>query len=100
MFISLPESDSVAVSVLEAMAYGCIPLLSDLPANRELVRDGENGVIVAAGGDVSATVLQTLLDDAAGIAADNRRWIAEHALFASAVERFVARLRELTPVRS
>ena len=99
-FISLPNSDSVAVSVLEAMAYGCIPLLSDLPANRELVRDGENGVIVAAGGDVSATALQTLLDDAAGIAADNRRWIAEHALFAPAVERFVARLRELTPVRS
>jgi glycosyltransferase involved in cell wall biosynthesis len=37
-FLSLPTSDSVAVSVLEAMAHGCIPLLSDLPANRELVR--------------------------------------------------------------
>ena len=94
-FVSLPASDSIAVSVLEAMAHGCIPLLSDLPANRELVRDGENGVIVDARGSVASAALRTLLDDAAGIAADNRRWIAEHALFAPAVERFVARLREL-----
>ncbi len=98
-FVSLPESDSIAVSVLEAMAHGCIPLLSDLPANRELVRDGENGVIVDASGVVAAHSLHTLLDDAAGIAADNRRWIAEHAMFAPAVERLVARLRELSAIR-
>ncbi|WP_371392038.1 glycosyltransferase, partial [Salmonella sp. M285] len=35
-FLSLPQSDSVSVSVLEAMAHGCVPLLSDLAANREL----------------------------------------------------------------
>jgi L-malate glycosyltransferase len=46
-YLSLPESDSVAVSVLEAMAHGCIPVLSDLPANRELVDSGRNGLIVA-----------------------------------------------------
>ena len=95
-YVSLPASDSIAVSVLEAMAHGCIPLLSDLPANRELVRDGENGAIVGDG-DVEPTALQILLDDAAGIAADNRTWIAAHALFAPAVARFVARLRELGP---
>jgi L-malate glycosyltransferase len=39
-YLSLPQSDSVAVSVLEAMAHGCIPILSDLPANRELVDSG------------------------------------------------------------
>ena len=48
-YLSLPGSDSVAVSVLEAMAYGCVPVLSDLPANHELVRSGENGLIVEAG---------------------------------------------------
>ncbi|MEO6407972.1 MAG: glycosyltransferase [Burkholderiaceae bacterium] len=94
-YVSLPDSDSVAVSVLEAMAHGCIPLLSDLPANRELLRDGENGVIVGAATDVG--VLQMLLDDAPGIAAANRRWVAEHALFAPALERFVGRLTELAP---
>ena len=38
-YVSLPESDSVSVSVLEALAHGCIPLLSDLPANHELIDD-------------------------------------------------------------
>jgi glycosyltransferase involved in cell wall biosynthesis len=96
-FVSLPASDSVAVSVLEAMAQGCIPILSDLPANRELVRDGENGAIVAETDTDTLRKLQPLLDDAAGIAADNRRWIAENALFAPAVARFVERLRALAP---
>jgi glycosyltransferase involved in cell wall biosynthesis len=45
-YVSLPESDATAVSLLEAMYYGCIPILSDLPANREWVKDGVNGVIV------------------------------------------------------
>ena len=56
----LPRSDSVAVSVLEAMAHGCVPLLSDLPANRELVRSGENGLILADGATLSLAALQPL----------------------------------------
>ena len=28
------------------MAYGCIPILSDLPANKEWVKNNENGIIV------------------------------------------------------
>ena len=43
-YLSLPTSDSVAVSVLEAMAHGCVPVLSDVAANHELVRDGDNGL--------------------------------------------------------
>ena len=39
-YLSLPQSDSVAVSVLEAMAHECLPILSDLPANHELVGEG------------------------------------------------------------
>jgi len=90
-YLSLPESDSVSVSVLEAMAHGCIPLLSDLPANRELVQDGRNGLIVAATPPIAA--LERLLRNADTIAADNHAWVREHALFDPCVERFVARLR-------
>ncbi len=46
IFISIPSSDGTAVSLLEAMASGCIPVVSDLPANREWVMDGKNGIIV------------------------------------------------------
>jgi L-malate glycosyltransferase len=100
-YLSLPQSDSVSVSVIEAMAHGCIPLLSDLPANRELVRDGDNGLIVAQASPVlgapppTIAALDVLLSRAPQIAAANREWVAQHALFAPAVARFVARLREL-----
>lgn len=94
-YLSLPQSDSVSVSLLEAMAHGCIPLVSDLPANRELVRDHDNGGIVTrAGLDLDA--LPQLLDNAAGIARVNRAWIGDHGLFEPAVARFLVRLRELT----
>jgi glycosyltransferase involved in cell wall biosynthesis len=46
VYCSLPDSDSAAISVIEAMACGCIPLVTDLPAMRELVTDGENGLLV------------------------------------------------------
>ena len=94
-YLSLPESDSVAVSVLEAMAHGCIPLLSDLPANRELVDAGQNGLIVAETG-LAAGDLPVLRARAGSIARANRAWIAQYGLFTPAVTRFLARLRELS----
>ena len=93
-YVSLPASDSVSVSVLEAMAHGCLPLLSDLPANREVVADGRNGLIVPDAG-LDAGALHALLDRADGIARDNRAWAAQHGLFAPAVAGFLARLREI-----
>ena len=46
IFISIPESDATSISLLEAMAYGCLPIVSDLPANREWITPNENGIIV------------------------------------------------------
>ena len=70
-YVSLPESDSVSVSVLEALAQGCIPLLSDLPANRELVHAGDDGQMpgwVARGGSLpSPADLQPLLASAKAV---------------------------------
>lgn len=98
-YLSLPESDSVAVSVLEAMAHGCIPLLSDLPANRELVDAGQNGLIVAEAG-LAVGDLPVLRARADAIARANRAWIGQYGLFAPAVASFLARLRELNPERT
>lgn len=96
-YLSLPQSDSVSVSVLEAMAHGCLPILSDLPANRELVRDGENGLILADAALPDPARLQALRACADRIASDNRTWVRQHALFAPAVRAFAQRLRELGP---
>jgi glycosyltransferase involved in cell wall biosynthesis len=46
IFVSIPESDATAISLLEAMFAGCFPVVSDLPANKEWIKDGENGIIV------------------------------------------------------
>ena len=46
IFVSVPSSDSTPVSLLEAMACGLPVIVSDLPANREWVKDGWNGFIV------------------------------------------------------
>ncbi|HRD96022.1 MAG TPA: glycosyltransferase [Rubrivivax sp.] len=96
-YLSLPESDSVSVSVIEAMAHGCIPLLSDLPANRELVRSGDNGLILADEALPVAAALEALQLRADIIAGDNRAWVLQNALFAPAVQAFVERLRALQP---
>jgi glycosyltransferase involved in cell wall biosynthesis len=46
IWVSIPESDATSISLLEAMACGCIPVVSDLPANREWIQSGLNGIIV------------------------------------------------------
>ena len=93
-FLSLPESDSVAVSVLEAMAHGCVPLLSDLPANRELIGDSARGLIVGSLDDLPARMAALDVSRLAGI---NRDWVAANGLFEPHVQRFLTRLKELTP---
>lgn len=45
IYVSVPQSDSISLSLVEAIAYGCIPFVSDLPANRELITDSLNGFI-------------------------------------------------------
>ena len=79
------------------MAHGCIPLLSDLPANRELVRDGANGLIVPDGQAAPPiAALERLAANAASIVAANRDWVGANALFGPSVDAFVARLQQIT----
>ena len=37
------------ISVLEAMAYGCVPIVADIPPLREIVRAGQNGITFPVG---------------------------------------------------
>ncbi len=46
-WLSVPKSDATSISLLEAMAYGCVPILSDLPSNKEWVEPGVNGLIIS-----------------------------------------------------
>jgi glycosyltransferase involved in cell wall biosynthesis len=56
-YVSIPSSDGTSVSLLEAISACCIPIVSDLPANKEWVTDKENGVIERLGENPLLTAL-------------------------------------------
>lgn len=78
-YLSLPASDATSVSLLEAMAHGCIPIVSDIPANREWVRHGENGLLYREG--LSLPEIEAMDRRWEAVAVENRRIISERALF-------------------
>lgn len=100
-YLSLPESDSVAVSVLEAMVHGCVPVLSDLPANRELVVHGANGLLVADAAQGTLEIVpegdwRQALAAAPRMATRNRQWVAAHAVFGPCIDALLARVLAMT----
>jgi glycosyltransferase involved in cell wall biosynthesis len=50
IYVSMSLSDGTSLSLLEAMACGCFPIVSDIPANREWITDGVNGFLVPSRG--------------------------------------------------
>lgn len=46
LYVSMSLSDTTSVSLLEAMACGLFPIVSDIPANREWIEHGANGLLV------------------------------------------------------
>lgn len=43
IYVSIPDSDATSISLLEAMYYGCYPIVSMLPSKREWIEDNVNG---------------------------------------------------------
>ena len=95
-YLSLPESDSISVSVLEAMAHACIPILADLPANRELVEDGRNGLLLASDERPRRSRLEPLARDADAVGVRLRAWVGAQAMFPASVKAYVQRLEALS----
>jgi glycosyltransferase involved in cell wall biosynthesis len=46
IYVSTSLDDGTSVSLLEAMASGAFPIVTDIPSNREWISDGENGFLV------------------------------------------------------
>ena len=64
VYVSVPSSDSLALSNLEAMAAGAFPIVSDLPSMDGWIEDGVNGLRVPPGDrDALATALRRALGD-------------------------------------
>ncbi|MCD5363709.1 glycosyltransferase family 4 protein [Chromobacterium aquaticum] len=100
VFVSVPRSDATSISLLEAMGHGCLPLLSNLPANGEWVIDGLNGVIAEDVGRLGEELLRAMElagDDARldEVAALNRRLVADKGLHQANMAGFAQLYREL-----
>jgi glycosyltransferase involved in cell wall biosynthesis len=49
LYLSASHIDGSSVALMEAMACGCIPVVSDIPANLEWVKHGEQGLVFSHG---------------------------------------------------
>jgi glycosyltransferase involved in cell wall biosynthesis len=58
IWVSIPESDATSISLLEAMSLGSVPVVVDLPANREWIEHQKNGFIVQ---DIDSNFLEEAL---------------------------------------
>lgn len=91
--VSVPRSDATSLALLEGLAAGLFPIVSDLPGNREWIENGDGCFLktvtpeaIAAG---LATAVERLRSGYDG--ARNRNKVEAHADYA----RNVGRLREL-----
>ena len=93
VFVSVPRSDATSISLLEAMGHGCLPVLSNLPANGEWIIDGLNGRIAEDISRLSETLeaaIEEASDDTrlAFISGLNRQLVAQKALHLDNMRRF------------
>ncbi len=95
IYASYPVSDGAPASLFEAMSAGCIPVLSDLPANKEWVTDKQNGIIT---GQINAVDFESAMQlSDSSMLLGNYELIVQHAsrtrsrkLFLDLYDRIIA----------
>jgi len=85
-YISIPTSDSTSVSLLEAMSFGCYPIVSNLPANREWIIDEFNGIFF------HYNLKPPSVDETIMIL--NEKIVLNKAVFSKSMEEFVKEIKE------
>jgi L-malate glycosyltransferase len=80
VYVSVAASDGTSIALLEALALGAVPVLSDIPANAAWVDDGETGVLVeATPAAVRAGIERAAALDRSAVAERNLRTVSQRA---------------------
>jgi glycosyltransferase involved in cell wall biosynthesis len=97
VFVSAPVYDGYSAALAEGRFAGAIPVVNDIPGNRELISHLQNGWVCAPFTPIQlATDLKMILADLTSFktrfASRNRQWILENSLIRNNVERFLLEL--------
>jgi glycosyltransferase involved in cell wall biosynthesis len=99
LYLSMPETEGVSASLFEAMASGCYPIISDLPAGRGVIQTGVNGQLVPLGDDAAlADAIRRAIADPAMVSTavqGNREYVVAHADLNRNMQRFRDAYRRL-----
>jgi glycosyltransferase involved in cell wall biosynthesis len=96
LYVSVAESDGASVALLEALALGPVPVLSDIESNRSWVEDGANGVLVRiAPDDVADGIRRARALDGRAVRERNAAIVAERADRERNLARLESMLREI-----
>jgi len=100
LVVSIPLFDGISETLLEAMAAGCIPVLSDIPPNRIIVPDPDNAIFTRA--DAPETLADAILDGLDRLnelkesaVPANKAWVRKNASIDQAADRLAGLLRGL-----
>ncbi len=90
IYVSSSLSDGNSVSLMEAMASGCLPIVSDIAANRAIIEHGRNGMLFIPGdSDGLAQHLESAIHDWRGYGAAltaNAAYVQDHMNFVHCLE--------------
>ena len=98
VYVSVPSSDGTSVTLLEAMAAGAYPIVSDLPSNLEWVtHEGGAVVPVREVASLAGAIVSALQDSTrrAAAAAHNREVINQRGLWEVNMTRMESAYRSL-----
>ncbi|MGE5403258.1 MAG: glycosyltransferase family 4 protein [Candidatus Doudnabacteria bacterium] len=91
LYVSTSLSDSSPVSLQESMACGLVPIVTDLPANREFITNGTNGWLIPVNNveELSSKIVFMLNDDKLrrDMGKKNRCFIVDHSNYYKEMEK-------------
>lgn len=96
IYISLPKSDSFPISLLEAMSGECLCIISDLPAYKGIMKQGENCLIVSDLEIEKADYIERVLElDSQNILQKNKTFADSYADIEKNKENFNLEVQKL-----
>jgi glycosyltransferase involved in cell wall biosynthesis len=92
IYVSIPESDGMSVSVLEALSAECIPVCSDIAVTHSWMKDGVNGIIRKSNMNPFE---EALTINSENCIKQNREWVSSFAYRSATIPRFIAIYKKL-----